>query len=175
MGRSGEWSWSATWLPTVCNNLLFRVFGIRRRKPSNLLLGRKSCEDWRKNIHRTWNVLTGIPFMTPTRSCIPKSKDSMIRRTTTTVKNATAHDQNQVTEHFSRIFLRLWLVVPPFSRSLDYGENFARILPSFTCFKWQGSEICRLCPISAQIYAFNMLEPLKVMTTFLSKTKLIFK
>ena len=28
-------------------------------------------------------------------------------RTTTTVKHATAHDQNQVTVHFSRVFLRL--------------------------------------------------------------------
>ena len=27
-----------------CNNLIYRVPGIRRRKPSNLLLYRKSCE-----------------------------------------------------------------------------------------------------------------------------------
>ena len=52
--------------------------------------------------------------MTPIRSCIPESKDSMIRQTTTTVKHATAHDQNQVTVHFSRVFLRLRLVVDPF-------------------------------------------------------------
>ena len=49
IGRSGEWSWSTTWLPIVCNNLLSRVPGIRRRKPSNLLLYRKSCEVWGKN------------------------------------------------------------------------------------------------------------------------------
>ena len=33
-------------------------------------------------------------------------------------------------------------------------------------------EICKVCLISAQIYAFKILEPLKVVTTFLSKTKL---
>ena len=49
MVRSGKWSWSATWLPIVCNNLLSQVPEIRRRKPSNLLLYRKSCEVWGKN------------------------------------------------------------------------------------------------------------------------------
>ena len=49
MGRNGKWRWSATWLSIVCNNLLSRVPGIRRRKPSNLLLYRKSCEVWGKN------------------------------------------------------------------------------------------------------------------------------
>ena len=44
MGRSGEWSWSATRLPIVCNNLIYRVAGIRRRKLSNLLFYTKSCE-----------------------------------------------------------------------------------------------------------------------------------
>ena len=47
--RSGKWSWSATWLPIVCSNLLSRVPGIRRRKPSNLLLYRKPCEVWGKH------------------------------------------------------------------------------------------------------------------------------
>ena len=49
IGRSGEWSWSTTWLPIVCNNLLSPVTGIRRRKPSNLLPYRKSCEVWVNN------------------------------------------------------------------------------------------------------------------------------
>ena len=49
MGRSGKWSWFATWLPIFCNNLLSRVPGIRRRKPSNILLYSKSCEVWGKN------------------------------------------------------------------------------------------------------------------------------
>ena len=49
IGRSREWSWSTTWLPIVCNYLLSQVTGIWRRKPSNLLLYRKSCEVWGKN------------------------------------------------------------------------------------------------------------------------------
>ena len=49
MGRIGEWSWSATWLPIVCNNLIYPLHGIRRRKPSNLLLCRKSYEVWGNN------------------------------------------------------------------------------------------------------------------------------
>ena len=40
---------TTTWLLIVCNNLLSRVTGIRRRKPSNLLLYRKSCKVWGKN------------------------------------------------------------------------------------------------------------------------------
>ena len=57
------------------------------------------------------------------------NKEFKIRRlrTTTTVKHATAHDQNHVTVHFSRVALRLRWVV---SRSRDYGKHFARILPS---------------------------------------------
>ena len=49
MGRIGEWSWTATWLKIVCNNLIYRVHGITRRKPSNLLLYRKSYEVWGNN------------------------------------------------------------------------------------------------------------------------------
>ena len=49
MGCNSKWRWSATWLSIVCNNLLSRVPGIRRRKPSNLLLYRKLCEVWGKN------------------------------------------------------------------------------------------------------------------------------
>ena len=55
-------------------------------------------------------------------------------RTTTTVEHATAHDQNHVTVHFLSSFfprspattVSCWAV----SRSRDYGEHFARILPS---------------------------------------------
>ena len=79
MGRSGEWSWSATWLPIVCNNLIYRVPGIRKKKLSNLLLYRKSCEVWGNNPWRTWNVLTGIRLMTPIRSCIAESTDNRPR------------------------------------------------------------------------------------------------
>ena len=78
MGRSGEWSWSATWLPSICNNLIYRVPGIRRSKPSNLLLYAKSCE-FEETIHRTWNVLTGIRFLTPICSCVAESTDNRPR------------------------------------------------------------------------------------------------
>ena len=95
-------------------------------------------------------------------------------RTTTTVKHATAHDQTHVTVHFSRLVARLrWIV--ELLRVGATSENillaFCRLASSriwffrkksfqFTCFKWEGCEICRLCLISAQIYAFNTLEPL---------------
>ena len=78
--------------------------------------------------------------------------------------------------------MRCWAV----SRSRDYGERtFCSHLPvsvilesrlfvkksfQFTFFKWEGSEICKLCLIIAQIYAFNILAQLKVVITFLSKT-----
>ena len=49
IGHSGEWSWSTSWLLIVCNNLLSRMTGIRRRKPSIFLLYRKSYDVWGKN------------------------------------------------------------------------------------------------------------------------------
>ena len=74
--RSGKWSWSATWLPIVCNNFLSRVPGIRRRKPSNLLLYRKSCDVWRKNpsIMKRFNRL--FEAFDLIRSGIPESTDN---------------------------------------------------------------------------------------------------
>ena len=53
----------------------------------------------------------------------------MVRACTTTVKNATALDQNHVTVHFSRVILRLRVSCWAVSHSRDYGEHFARILP----------------------------------------------
>ena len=91
-------------------------------------------------------------------------------RTTATDKHATAHD------HFSRVALRLRWVVELF-RVVRTTENillvFCRLGNSsfqFTCFKWEGSEICNLCQISAQIYAIN---PLLWLHFYLAK--LIFK
>ena len=78
MGRSGEWSWPATWLPIVCNNLLSRVPGIRRRKPSNLYCTGSRVR-FEERIHGTWNVLTGSRFITPNRSGIPESTDNRPR------------------------------------------------------------------------------------------------
>ena len=43
--------------------------------------------------------------------------------------------------------------------------------PFNACYAGYG--ICKLCLISVQIYAFNILEPLNVVTTLLSKTKLL--
>ena len=89
-------------------------------------------------------------------------------RTTTTVKHDSTHDQNHVTDHFSCVLLRIRWVVELF-RVVATTENillaFCRLVNSrissfrkksfqFTCFKWEGSEICKLCLISAQIYAF---------------------
>ena len=102
-----------------------------------------------------------------------------------TVKDATAHVQNHVTIHFSGVVLRLPWVVELFR----VGATTENILPAFcrlgnsriwsfrkklfnSPVTWEGSQICKLCPISAQIYSFNILEPLKVVTTFLSKTKI---
>ena len=82
MGRSGKWSWFATWLPIFCNNLLSRVPGIRRRKPSNILLYRKSCEVWGKNplnMKRLKQAGRGTGFMTAIRSSIPESTDNRPR------------------------------------------------------------------------------------------------
>ena len=85
--------------------------------------------------------------------------------------------------HFSRVVLRLQWVVELF-RVVGTTENillvFCRLGDSrissfrkksfqFTCFKWEGSEICKLCLISSQIYAFNPLEPLQVVTNFYLK------
>ena len=52
-------------------------------------------------------------------------------RTTTTVKHATAHDQNHVTVLFSHVVLRLRWVVELFCvvGTTNYGEHFAPILP----------------------------------------------
>ena len=83
-------------------------------------------------------------------------------RTTTTVKHATAHDQNHVIIHFFRVVLRLRWVVELF-RVVGTTENillvFCRLgnsrISSFrkksfqsTCFKREGSEIGKLCLIS---------------------------
>ena len=78
MGRSGEWSWSATWLPIVCNNLIYRVPG-SERKNSAIFCCTGSRVRFEETIHRTWNVLTGIRFMTPIRSCIAESTDNRPR------------------------------------------------------------------------------------------------
>ena len=75
MVRSGKWSWSATWLPIVCNNLLSQVPGIRRRKPSNLLLYRKSCEVWGKNTSNMKRNRLVEAFDLWLR-CIPESTDN---------------------------------------------------------------------------------------------------
>ena len=106
-------------------------------------------------------------------------------RTMTTVKHATAHDQNHVTVHSFRLVVRLrWVVelfrvgatteniLPPFCRLGDSRIWSFRKKRFNSPVKWEGSEICKLCPISAQIYSFNILEPLKVVATFLSKTKI---
>ena len=78
IGRSGEWSWSATWLPIVCNNWLSRVLGIRRRNPA-IFYCTGSRVRFEERIHRSWNVLTGIRFMIPIRICIPESTDNRPR------------------------------------------------------------------------------------------------
>ena len=39
-----------------------------------------SCVRFGERIHRTWNVLTGIRFMTAIRSCIPESTESTDNR-----------------------------------------------------------------------------------------------
>ena len=80
-------------------------------------------------------------------------------RTTTTVKHATAYDQNHVTVHFSCVVLRLRWVVELF-RVVGTTEDillvFCRLGNSrissfhkksfqFTCFKWEGSEIWKFC------------------------------
>ena len=96
--------------------------------------------------------------------------NSLIRRlrTTATDKYATAHDQNHVTVHFSRVVWRLRWVVELF-RVVATTENillvFCRLGNSrISSFRrnvfnspGKGSEICKLCRISAQIYAFNPL------------------
>ena len=105
--------------------------------------------------------------------CIAVNREFKIRRlrTTATDKYATAHDQNHVTVHFSRVVLRLRWVVELFG-VVGTTENillvfchlgnsrissFRKKSFQFTSFKWEGSEICKLCLISAQIYAFNPL------------------
>ena len=105
--------------------------------------------------------------------CSRDNREFKIRRprTTATDKYATAHDQNHVTVHFSRVVMRLRWVVELF-RVVGTTENIllvfcrlgsSRISPfrkksfQFTCFKSEESEICKLCLISAQIYAFNPL------------------
>ena len=84
----------------------------------------------------------------------PDNREFKIRRlrTTTTVKHATAHDQNHVTVHFSCVVLRLRWVVKLF-RVVGTTENillvFCRLGNSrissfrkksfqFTCLKWEG-------------------------------------
>ena len=101
-------------------------------------------------------------------------------RTKTTLK----HNQSHVTVHFSRVVLRLRWVVELF-RVVATRENillafycfgnsrissFLKKNFQFTCFKWEGSKICKFCLISAQIYAFN---PLLWLHFYLAK--LIFK
>ena len=101
-------------------------------------------------------------------------------RTRTMVKHATAHCQTHVTVHFSRVFQLLWWVVELFRvvatmESICLYFAVSVIQESHLFRKKEGSEICKLCLISAQIYAFNLLEPLKFVTIFISKTNLMFK
>ena len=87
----------------------------------------------------------------------PFNREFKIRRlrTTATDKYATAHDQNHVTVHFSRVVLRLRWVVELF-RVVGTTEDILLVLCrpgnsiissfrkksfQFTCFKWRGSKI----------------------------------
>ena len=55
-----------------------------------------------------------LSFPRETRFTRPNTGACSQARTTTTVKHATAQDQNHVTVHFSRVVLRLWWVVELF-------------------------------------------------------------
>ena len=131
-----------------------------------------------------WFPLTAHKHTSMTSPAVRDFKIEWLR-TTTTVKHATAHAQNHVTVHSFRLVVRLrWLV-----ELLRVGATTENIFLAFcrlgnsriwsfrkkvfnSPVKWDWSEICKLCLICAQIYSFNVLEPLKVVTTFLSKTKI---
>ena len=71
-----------TWLAIVCNNVLSQVpiYSLKCLESEGENPAIFCCTGRRvwfeERIHRTWNLSTGIQFMTLNRSCIPESPDN---------------------------------------------------------------------------------------------------